>query len=76
MSKAFSRKISAYLREMGVGRGVLDTMKATPASDIRQIALDDMLTMKLVTSRDTLDILTQAGICRRSPAPPNCREIP
>ncbi|TIP23678.1 MAG: hypothetical protein E5X67_32250 [Mesorhizobium sp.] len=76
MSKAFSRKISAYLREMGVGRGVLDTMKATPASDIRQIALDDMLTMKLVTSRDSLDILTLAGICRRSPAPPNCREVP
>ncbi|WP_425294146.1 hypothetical protein [Mesorhizobium delmotii] len=76
MSKAFSRKISAYLREMGVGRGVLDVMKATPASDIRHIALDDMLTMKLVTSRDTLDILTQAGICRRSPAPANCREIP
>ncbi|RWQ22546.1 MAG: hypothetical protein EOS19_30545 [Mesorhizobium sp.] len=76
MSKAFSRKISAYLREMGVGRGLLDTMKATPASDIRQIALDDMLTMKLVTSRDSLDKLTLAGICRRSPAPPNCREVP
>ncbi|MCF6101317.1 hypothetical protein [Mesorhizobium muleiense] len=76
MSKALERRLSAYLREMGVGRGVLDTMKATPASDIRQIALDDMLTMKLVTSRASLDILTQAGICRRSPAPPNCREIP
>ncbi|RWK27707.1 MAG: hypothetical protein EOR46_33885 [Mesorhizobium sp.] len=76
MSKAFEKRLSAYLREMGVGRGVLDVMKATPASDIRQIALDDMLTMKLVTSRDSLDILTQAGICRRSPAPPNCREVP
>lgn len=76
MSKALEKRLSAYLREMGVGRGVLDVMKATPASDIRQIALDDMLTMKLVTSRDTLDILTQAGICRRSPAPANCREIP
>lgn len=76
MSKALEKRLSAYLREMGVGRGVLDVMKATPASDIRQIALDDMLTMKLVTSRDSLDILTQAGICRRSPAPANCREIP
>lgn len=76
MSKAIERRLSAYLREMGVERGVLDRMKATPASDIRQIALDDMLTMKLVTSRDSLDMLTQAGICRRSPAPTNCREIP
>lgn len=76
MSKALERRLSAYLREMGVGRGVLDRMKATPASDIRQISLADMLTMKLVTSRDSLDIHTLAGICRRSPAPRNCREIP
>lgn len=76
MSKAFSRKISAYLREMGVGQGVLDRMKATPASDIRQISLADMLTMKLVTSSGSVDIFTLAGICRRSPAPANCREIP
>ncbi|TIM04445.1 hypothetical protein [Mesorhizobium sp.] len=75
MSKALERRLSAYLREMGVGRGVLDTMKATPASGIRQIALDDMLTMKLVTSRDSLDTLTLADICRRSPAAPNCREV-
>ena len=33
-------------------------MKATPASDIRQITLDDMLTMKLVTSADTVELLT------------------
>ncbi|MER9801786.1 hypothetical protein NKJ36_32825 [Mesorhizobium sp. M0142] len=76
MSKALERKLSAYLRDMGVGRGVIDRMKATPASDIRQIALDDMLTMKLITSRDSLDILTQAGICQRRPAPPNCGEVP
>ncbi|MGX9576750.1 hypothetical protein [Mesorhizobium sp. f-mel] len=76
MSKALERRLSAYLREMGVGRGVLDRMKATPASDIRQIALDDMLTMKLVTSRDSLDTLTLSGICQRTPAPRNCREVP
>ncbi|RUU27054.1 MULTISPECIES: hypothetical protein [unclassified Mesorhizobium] len=76
MSKAFSRKISAYLREMGVGQGVLGIMKATPASDIRRISLADMLTMKLATSSGSLDIFTQAGLCRRSPAPANCREVP
>ncbi|WP_352823434.1 hypothetical protein [Mesorhizobium sp. M0203] len=76
MNKALERRLSAYLREMGVGQGVLDRMKATPASDIRQISLADMLTMKLVTSTGSLDILTQTGICRQSPAPANCREIP
>ncbi|WP_416361737.1 hypothetical protein [Mesorhizobium sp. AR02] len=76
MSKAVERKLSAYLREMGVGQGILDIMKATPAGDIRQVALDDMTTMKLVTSKGTVDLLIWAGMCRRSPAPANCREIP
>lgn len=76
MSKAVERKLSAYLTEMGVGQGVLEVMKATPAGDIRQVALDDMTTMKLVTSKGTVDLLIWAGICRRSPAPTNCREIP
>ncbi|WP_244571498.1 hypothetical protein [Mesorhizobium carmichaelinearum] len=76
MSKVVERKLSAYLREMGVGQGVLEVMKATPAGDIRQVALDDMTTMKLVTSEGTVDLLIWAGICRRNPAPANCREIP
>ncbi len=61
MSKAVERKLSAYLREMGVGQGVLDVMKATPAGDIRQVALNDMTTMKLVTSTGTVDLLIWAG---------------
>lgn len=76
MSKAVERKLSAYLREMGVGQGVLEVMKATAAGDIRQIALDDMTTMKLVTGKGTVDLLISAGICRRNPGPANCREIP
>jgi hypothetical protein len=76
MSKAVERKLSAYFREMGVQRGVLDVMKATPAGDIRQIDLDDMAAMDLVTGKGAVDILIWAGICRRSPAPANCREIP
>jgi hypothetical protein len=75
MSKAVERRLSAYFREMGVGRGVLDVMKATPAGDIHQIALDDMAATNLVTGKGAVDILIWAGICRRSPAPANCREI-
>ncbi|PBC22996.1 hypothetical protein CK226_07250 [Mesorhizobium sp. WSM4311] len=76
MSKAVEKTLSAYLREMGIGDGVLEMMKATPASDIRQIALDDMLTMNLVTSRDAADLLTSASLCALQQPAANCREIP
>ncbi|WP_149805239.1 hypothetical protein [Mesorhizobium sp. NFR06] len=76
MSKPVEKRLSAYLKEMGVEQGVLDVMKATPASDIRQIEAEDMLRMKLVTSLDSLDLLTDRTICQSRPAPANCREIP
>ncbi|TGQ64557.1 MAG: hypothetical protein E5V49_16245 [Mesorhizobium sp.] len=76
MSKAVENTLSAYLQEMGIGDGVLEIMKATPASDIRQIPLDDMLTMKLVTSGDAVDLLTTASLCRPEQPAANCREIP
>jgi len=75
MSKAVEKRLSAYLKEMGVEQGVLGVMKATPASDIRQIEPEDMLGMKLVTSLDTLDLLTGNTMCRRNPVPANCREV-
>ncbi|MDX8462585.1 hypothetical protein [Mesorhizobium humile] len=76
MSKTVEKRLSAYLKEMGVEQGVLDVIKATPASDIRQIEPEDMLEMKLVTSLDSLDLLTERTICQRHPAPANCREVP
>lgn len=76
MSKAVEKRLSGYLKEMGIGQGVLEVMKATPATDIRQIEPDDMLEMKLVTSLDSLDLMTEGTICRRSPVPVNCREMP
>ncbi|TPI30528.1 hypothetical protein FJ414_24610 [Mesorhizobium sp. B3-1-6] len=76
MSRTVEKRLSAYLKEMGVEQGVLGVMKATPASDIRQIEPEDMLEMKLVTSLDSLDLLTERTICQRNPAPANCREVP
>ncbi len=75
MGKGFARKISAYLREMGVGQGVLEKMKATPASDIQRITLHDMLTMKLATSTDTVELFTGVVLCMGDKPAPNCREI-
>ncbi|WP_296738416.1 hypothetical protein [Mesorhizobium sp.] len=76
MSRGLERKLSAYLKEMGVGQGVLEKMRATPASDIRQIALDDMMATKLATSRDTFDLLTSASLCMLDKPAANCRLIP
>ncbi|MGX5805631.1 hypothetical protein ACWGS9_31065 [Bradyrhizobium sp. Arg314] len=76
MSKAVEKRLSGYLKEMGVEQGVLGVMKATPASDIRQIEPEDMLEMKLVTSLDSLDLLTERTICQHDPVPMNCREVP
>ncbi|MER8467210.1 hypothetical protein [Mesorhizobium sp. M1396] len=76
MSKAVEKKLAAYLNEMGIEQSVLETMKSTPASEIHQIALDDMLTMKLVTSVDAVDLLTAASLCRPDRLAANCLEIP
>lgn len=76
MSKAVEKKLSAYLQEMGIGDGVFLTMKNTPASEIHQLVLANMLRMNLVTSLDTVELFTTATICKADPMPANCREIP
>ncbi|TRD00149.1 hypothetical protein FJV76_23700 [Mesorhizobium sp. WSM4303] len=76
MSKKVERKLATYFQEMGVDLSVLETMKSTPASDIQQIDLSDMLAMKLVTSEDSVSLLTNASLCTLVPLASNCREIP
>lgn len=76
MSKAVEKRLAAYLKEMGVGRGVLETMKNTPASSIQQLTPYDMLQTNLVTSLDAVDLLTAATLCEADPVAANCREIP
>lgn len=75
MSKAVEKRLAAYLKEMGVGQGVLTTMKNTPASGIHQLVPENMLRMDLVTSLDSVDLFTAGTICRANPLPGNCREI-
>lgn len=76
MSKAVEKKLSAYLQGMGIGEGVFLTMKNTPASEIHPLVLENMLRMNLVTSLDTVALFTAGTICKASPMPANCREIP
>ena len=76
MSKAVEKRLSVYLQGMGIGEGVFTTMKNTPASEIHQLVLDNMLRMNLVTSLDTVELFTGGTICKANPMPANCREIP
>lgn len=73
MSKSLEKKIGAYLREMGIEKGVLATMKNTPANTIHPLVPQSMLRTKLVTSLDSYDLLTNARICDQDPKPENCR---
>ena len=53
------------------------TMKNTPASEIHQLGSRRTCSaMNLVTSLDTVELLTGASICKANPMPANCREIP
>lgn len=76
MSKAVEKRLAAYLNGMGVEMGVLETMKNTPVSAIHQLEVQNMLRMKMVTSLDSVDMLTAGTICRANPLPANCREVP
>ncbi|WP_421913187.1 hypothetical protein [Mesorhizobium sp.] len=75
MDKALEKRLAAYLTEMGIGEGVLLTIKNTPASSIHQLVPDNMLRMHLVTSLDSVDLLTGAPICKTVPAAANCRVV-
>lgn len=75
MSKSLEKKIGNYLNEMGIEKGVLITMKNTPARAIHQLELQNMLRMKVVTSQETLDLFTYQMICLNDPMPANCRKI-
>lgn len=75
MSKSLEKKLGAYLSEMGIDKGVLITMKNTPASTVHPLVPQNMLRMKLITSLDSFDLLTDKKICDAEPKPENCRTI-
>lgn len=73
MNSALERKLAAYLKEMGVDAAVLDAMKKTPATDIRQLPPYYMLRWGLISSLDEVGLLTKVDICKTVPAADNCR---
>lgn len=73
MEKATETKLAAYLKEMGVDGGMIEVIKRTPATDIRQLSADYMLRWRLTTEKDGVELLIKPDICRTVPAAANCR---
>ena len=73
MNRATERKLAAYLKEMGIDRSILETMKSTPASEIHQIAAvrsAQVETRHQPRRRRSADC---GGACKTVPAADNCR---
>ena len=73
MNKTVERKLAAYLKEMGIDQSIIEIMKTTPASEIRRIALLDLIKSKLVTRPDAVHVLTSNADLQTVPAAANCR---
>ena len=70
MSKAAERRLTAYLKDMGIGPSLLEALKAKPGSNLDVAPLR---AAGLVTGTRTVESITGSGICKAFPAPDNCR---
>lgn len=70
MNKAAERRLTAYLKEMGIGPALLEALKAGPESNPDVAALR---ASGLITGATSVESITGSGICKAFPAPDNCR---
>ena len=72
LGKAFERRVSGYLRDMGMDASLLPLMRATPAADIHAMTVTELLNTQLLTALTAGDTLVDPKHCTGSPAPANC----
>jgi hypothetical protein len=70
---ASSRKLSTYLKEMGVDSSLLDAMQKAPAGGLDPLLSEQMLKMNLITGAGGPELLTAGSVCAAAPAADNCR---
>lgn len=70
---ASSRKLSTYLKEMGVDNSLSDAMQKAPASGLDPLLSQQMLKMNLITDAGGPELLTEGSVCAAAPAADNCR---
>ena len=74
LGKTQRNKIEKYYSGMGVDPKILDISQETAASDIHQLRQVEMLTLRLITSLDQVELLTGTGICKGDKPAANCIE--
>ena len=70
MNKAAERKLTAYLKEMGISPSLLEALKAEPGGNLDTAPLR---VARLITGTEAVENITYSGICKVFPAPDNCR---
>jgi hypothetical protein len=76
MRKDLRRQFNAHLTEMGVSLDMIKLMEKTPATEIYRVPQADLITLGLVTGPQDLRVFTSPLICKQTPLPGNCREVP
>lgn len=72
LPKATRKALLAYLKEMGIGRKLLDAMLSTPPDKIRRLESDEMLDLGLITEVTESDVLADPERCAERDKPGHC----
>jgi hypothetical protein len=71
-STAAIRQMKSWYGENGIDGAVVERGSLVKNGQALAMSPDDMIATRLVTSRDSLDVLANPGICEASPMPANC----
>ncbi|MBL0372045.1 hypothetical protein JJB09_08390 [Rhizobium sp. KVB221] len=72
LPKSTRKLLTAYFRDMGIDRVLLDAMLSTPPDKIRRLSPDEMLKMRLVTEVTAGDLVVDPQVCGQKGAPDYC----
>ncbi|TIO51136.1 MAG: hypothetical protein E5Y00_29100 [Mesorhizobium sp.] len=75
-SMGMEDKVRSYLEEMAIGSGLFVAMQSAQSAKHRELSQHELAGFGLTTSRQSVDALTGATICKSSPKPDNCRVLP
>lgn len=72
LPKATRKALLGYLKEMGVGKKLLDAMLSTPPDKIRRLEPNEMLDLGLITELTSSDVLADPERCAERERPGHC----
>lgn len=72
LPKATRKALLGYLKEMGVGKKLLDAMLSTPPDKIRRLEPAEMLALGLISELTSTDVLADPERCAERKRPDHC----